>query len=424
MRKFVSHYSDKIMTQDTIGRITADTTIDYGNLMRRRIRKVLLIGSSYDAFTLEEDGRIDVQISNEYIDLNLSNPPSFRRVSSSVEALELLRDDPGFDLVISMFNVGEIDVFHLSKLIREQQPDIPIVLLTNFSRDIGMRIENEDTSAIDYTFYWHGNPDLILTIIKLIEDRMNADNDILQVGVQSILLVEDSVKYYSTYLPTIYKLVLQQSREFAKEALNEQQQKLRKRARPKILLATNYAEAVELYEKYKNNLLGVISDVGFVIHKDDPASSEKLDAGIDLCKLIKKDNPQMPFLLQSSQESMRATAEELGVGFIAKYSKTLLIELSDYIGEEFSFGDFVFKDLKTGTVIGRARDLRDLQQLVMEIPEEVLFYHGERNRLSKWMYARGLFSLAATVRKLHNGSFDSIDRMREFIAQAIRAKPM
>ena len=153
MRKFVSHYSDKIMTQDTIGRITADTTIDYGNLMRRRIRKVLLIGSSYDAFTLEEDGRIDVQISNEYIDLNLSNPPSFRRVSSSVEALELLRDDPGFDLVISMFNVGEIDVFHLSKLIREQQPDIPIVLLTNFSRDIGMRIENEDTSAIDYTFY-------------------------------------------------------------------------------------------------------------------------------------------------------------------------------------------------------------------------------------------------------------------------------
>ena len=420
MRKFVSHYSDKIMTQDTIGRITADTTIDYGNLMRRRIRKVLLIGSSYDAFTLEEDGRIDVQISNEYIDLNLSNPPSFRRVSSSVEALELLRDDPGFDLVISMFNVGEIDVFHLSKLIREQQPDIPIVLLTNFSRDIGMRIENEDTSAIDYTFYWHGNPDLILTIIKLIEDRMNADNDILQVGVQSILLVEDSVKYYSTYLPTIYKLVLQQSREFAKEALNEQQQKLRKRARPKILLATNYAEAVELYEKYKNNLLGVISDVGFVIHKDDPASSEKLDAGIDLCKLIKKDNPQMPFLLQSSQESMRATAEELGVGFIAKYSKTLLIELSDYIGEEFSFGDFVFKDLKTGTVIGRARDLRDLQQLVMEIPEEVLFYHGERNRLSKWMYARGLFSLAATVRKLHNGSFDSIDRMREFIAQAIR----
>ena len=420
MRKFVSHYSDKIMTQDTIGRITADTTIDYGNLMRRRIRKVLLIGSSYDAFTLEEDGRIDVQISNEYIDLNLSNPPSFRRVSSSVEALELLRDDLGFDLVISMFNVGEIDVFHLSKLIREQQPDIPIVLLTNFSRDIGMRIENEDTSAIDYTFYWHGNPDLILTIIKLIEDRMNADNDILQVGVQSILLVEDSVKYYSTYLPTIYKLVLQQSREFAKEALNEQQQKLRKRARPKILLATNYAEAVELYEKYKNNLLGVISDVGFVIHKDDPASSEKLDAGIDLCKLIKKDNPQMPFLLQSSQESMRATAEELGVGFIAKYSKTLLIELSDYIGEEFSFGDFVFKDLKTGTVIGRARDLRDLQQLVMEIPEEVLFYHGERNRLSKWMYARGLFSLAATVRKLHNGSFDSIDRMREFIAQAIR----
>ena len=282
----------------------------YADLMSRRIRKVLLIGSSYDAFTLEEDGRIDVQISNEYIELNLSNPPTFTRVSSSLEALELLQQDSGFDLVISMFNVGEVDVFHLAQRIKEIQSDIPVVLLTNFSRDIGLKIEREDTSAIDYIFYWHGNPDLILTIIKLIEDRMNADADILGFGVQAILLVEDSIKYYSTYLPTIYKLVLQQSREFSTEALNEQQQKLRKRARPKILLATNYEEAVGLYEKYKNNLLGVISDVGFVLHKGDPSSSEKLDAGIDLCRMIKRDNPLMPFLLQSSQESMRQTAEE------------------------------------------------------------------------------------------------------------------
>ena len=399
--------------------LSSEVSVTYADLMSRRIRKVLLIGSSYDAFTLEEDGRIDVQISNEYIELNLSNPPTFTRVSSSLEALELLQQDSGFDLVISMFNVGEVDVFHLAQRIKEIQSDIPVVLLTNFSRDIGLKIEREDTSAIDYIFYWHGNPDLILTIIKLIEDRMNADADILGFGVQAILLVEDSIKYYSTYLPTIYKLVLQQSREFSTEALNEQQQKLRKRARPKILLATNYEEAVGLYEKYKNNLLGVISDVGFVLHKGDPSSSEKLDAGIDLCRMIKRDNPLMPFLLQSSQESMRQTAEELGVGFIAKYSKTLLIELSDYIEEEFSFGDFVFKDLKTGAVIGRARDLRDLQQLVMEIPEEVLFYHGDRNRLSKWMYSRGLFSLAATIRQVRQGNFDSVDEMRSFIAHKI-----
>ena len=376
--------------------------------------------SSYDAFALEEDGRINVQINNEYINLNLSNPPSFKRVSSSDEALELLRGNDPFDLVISLFNIGDIDIFHLSKMAKEIRPDIPVVLLANFSKDINKRIEQGDASAIDYIFYWHGNADLILTIIKLIEDRMNADNDILGVGVQCILLVEDSIKYYSTYLPTIYKLVLQQNSEFLKEALNEQQQMLRKRARPKILLATNYTEAVELYEKYKKNLLGVISDVGFVLHKGDPSSSEKLDAGIDLCRLIKADIPQMPFLMQSSQESMRATAEELGVGFIAKYSKTLLLELSDYIGEEFTFGDFVFKDLHTGEVIGRAKDLRDMQHLVMEIPEEVLLYHASRNRLSKWMYSRGLFSLGAAMRAARKSHFNSTDEMRTFIADAIR----
>ncbi len=408
------------MTSEVSSANAPVVSIDYGNLMQKRIRRVLLICSSYDAFALEEDGRINVQINNEYINLNLSNPPSFKRVSSSDEALELLRENDSFDLAISMFNVGDVDIFHLSKMVKEIRPDIPVVLLANFSKDINKRIEQGDASAIDYIFYWHGNADLILTIIKLIEDRMNADNDILGVGVQCILLVEASIKYYSTYLPAIYKLVLQQNSEFLKEALNEQQQMLRKRARPKILLATNYTEAVELYEKYKKNLLGVISDVGFVLHKGDPSASEKLDAGIDLCRLIKADNPQMPFLMQSSQESMRATAEELGVGFIAKYSKTLLLELSDYIGEEFTFGDFVFKDLTTGEVIGRAKDLRDMQHLVMEIPEEVLLYHASRNRLSKWMYSRGLFSLGAAMRAARKSHFNSTDDMRAFSAGAIR----
>ena len=408
------------MTSEVSSANAPVVSIDYGNLMQKRIRRVLLICSSYDAFALEEDGRINVQINNEYINLNLSNPPSFKRVSSSDEALELLRENDSFDLAISMFNVGDVDIFHLSKMVKEIRPDIPVVLLANFSKDINKRIEQGDASAIDYIFYWHGNADLILTIIKLIEDRMNADNDILGVGVQCILLVEDSIKYYSTYLPAIYKLVLQQNSEFLKEALNEQQQMLRKRARPKILLATNYTEAVELYEKYKKNLLGVISDVGFVLHKGDPSASEKLDAGIDLCRLIKADNPQMPFLMQSSQESMRTTAEELGVGFIAKYSKTLLLELSDYIGEEFTFGDFVFKDLTTGEVIGRAKDLRDMQHLVMEIPEEVLLSHASRNRLSKWMYSRGLFSLGAAMRAARKSHFNSTDEMRAFIAGAIR----
>ena len=393
--------------------------INYASLMQKRIRKVLLICSSYDAYTLEEDGRIDGQINREYFDLNLSNPPSFTRVNTSTEALELLRNHDDFDLVISMLNVGELDVFHFAMQLKNERPGIPVVLLTHFTRDLYRRLDAEDRSGIDYIFSWHGNADLILAIIKLIEDRMNAEADILGVGVQSILLVEDSIRYYSTYLPAIYKLVLQQSAEFRKEALNEQQQMLRKRARPKILLATNYEEAVSLYERYKENLLGVISDVGFVLHKNDPASSEKLDAGIDLCRMIKNDDPNMPFLLQSSQESMRQKAEELGVGFIVKYSKTLLMELGAYISQEFAFGDFVFKDLHTGTVIGRARNLKDMQHLVMDIPEEVLLYHAERNRLSKWMFSRGLFSLGNLLRKTSHTHFDTTDELRRFIVHAI-----
>ena len=379
-----------------------------------------MICSSYDAYTLEEDGRIEVQIYKEYVDLNLSSPPSFTWVTSSSEAMEILTTGEDFELIISMFNIGDMDVFNFSKRIKNERPDIPFVLLTHFSKELYRKIEKEDRSAIDYIFSWHGNADLILAIIKLFEDRMNAHDDILLSGVQSILLVEDSIRYYSTYLPAIYKLVLQQSAEFLKEALNEQQQKLRKRARPKILLATNYSEAVELYEKYKENLLGVISDVAFIINKSDSASSEKMDAGIDLCKLIKNDDPHMPFLLQSSQESMRDVAKELGVGFLEKYSKTLLIQLSEYISEEFAFGDFIFRDLTTGEIIGRAKDLRDLQHLVMDIPEDVLLYHGSRNRLSKWMFSRGLFSLAAKVKAAHQSHFDTTDQLREFIVQQIR----
>ncbi|MDD3299244.1 MAG: PEP/pyruvate-binding domain-containing protein [Bacteroidales bacterium] len=394
--------------------------IDYKNLMQWRIRKVLMICSSYDAYTLEEDGRIEVQIYKEYVDLNLSNPPTFKWVTSSVEAMDLLKNEQDFDLIISMFNIGDVDVFNFSKQLKEQRPDIPFVLLTHFSKELHKMIENEDRSAIDYIFSWHGNADLILAIIKLFEDRMNAQDDIVKAGVQAILLVEDSIRYYSTYLPAIYKLVLQQSAEFLKEALNEQQQKLRKRARPKILLATNYTEAVELYQQYKENLLGVISDVAFVINKNDPSSTEKLDAGIDLCRLIKKDDPHMPFLLQSSQESIGIIAKELGVGFLVKYSKTLLIELSEYISEEFAFGDFIFRDLKSGEIIGRAKDLQDLQHLVMEIPEDVLLFHGSRNRLSKWMFSRGLFSLATKIKAAHQSHFDTTEQLRIFIVQAIK----
>ena len=338
--------------------------------MKYRIHKILLVCCSYDGYILEEDGHIESQINQEYLDLNMSNPPSFTRVSSTREALELLGRDDSFDFILTMYNVGELDVFTFAKIVKERHPQIPVALLTSFSKDIYRRIEEQDRSGLDYIFGWHGNTDLIMAIIKLVEDKMNAEEDIVEGGVQAILLVEDSIRFYSTYLPELYKLILLQNTEFLKDALNEQQQILRKRARPKILLATNYEEAVELYDRYKKNMLGVISDVGFVLHRNDPPESEKRDAGIDLCRRIKEDNPLMPVLLQSSQTEFEAQARGLGAGFIAKNSKTLLSQLHEYIAKEFAFGDFLFKDPDTGAVIGRAKDLAQMQEMIATIPIE------------------------------------------------------
>ena len=388
--------------------------------MQFRIHKILLVCCSYDGYILEEDGHIESQINQEYIDLNMSNPPSFTRVSSTVEALELLEKEEGFDFILTMYNVGELDVFSFARIVKTRYPSVPIVLLTSFSKDIYRRIEEQDRTVLDYIFCWHGNTDLIIAIIKLIEDRMNADRDILEGGVQSILLVEDSIRYYSTYLPAIYKLVLLQNSEFLKDAYNEQQQIARKRARPKILLATNYDDAIRMYDRYKTNLLGVISDVGFVLRPNDRSQDEKADAGIDLCRKIKADNPLMPFLLQSSQSEYREVAESLGVGFIRKNSKSLLSELSEYISQEFAFGDFIFNDPSTGEIIGRAKDLRDMQKLIASIPDDVFEYHTSLNHLSKWLYSRGLFPLAASIRALSSDHFRSTAEHREALVNLIK----
>ena len=306
--------------------------MDTTSLMARRIRRILLVCNNYDNFSLEEDGRLDARISREYSELNLSNPPVFERVETTLEAIALAEKGERFDLVITMYNVGEMDVFDFSARMKSYCPDTPIVLLTAFSKEIYRRMEQRDRSHIDYTFCWNGSTDLIIAIIKLLEDSMNAEADILGGGVQCILLVEDSVRYYSSYLPLLYKLVLQQNVAAIRDALNEDQQIFRKRARPKILMATNYDDAVSLYRTYREHLLGVISDIGFVLHRHDRPQDEKLDAGVDLCNLIRSEMPKMPILMQSSQESMKSVADSLGAGFLMKRSKTLTHELSEYIG--------------------------------------------------------------------------------------------
>ena len=391
---------------------------DYESLIRHRVGKILMICSNYDAFILEEDGQIETRIYEEYIDLNLSNPPQFVWVDSSDKAYSIIKNDSELDMIICMYNAGDGGVFSLASRLKEENVRIPFVLLTHFSKEIYRRLMLQDMSAIDFIFSWHGNADLIVAIVKLFEDTRNAENDILKVGVQAILLVEDSVRYYSTYLPELYRLILRQSSEFLKETLNGRQRKFRKRSRPKILLATNYEDAVCLYEKYKSNLLGVISDVGFVLSKNDSPMAEKKDAGLDLVRLIKADDPTMPVLLQSSQESYAETARSLGVGFLKKYSKTLFLQLSEYIKDEFCFGDFVFRDSGRNEY-GRASNLKDLEKYIRTVPDDVLLYNTSRNMLSKWFFARGLFTLAYRFRQMRENHFASTDALRSYVSQEI-----
>ena len=360
------------------------------SLMARRIRRILLVCNNYDNFSLEEDGRLDMRIAQEYSELNMSNPPVFERVSSTGEAIERLSAGENWDVVIAMYNAGGDNVFQFAHRVKETTPDTPVVLMTSFSKEVSRQLEDKDRSCIDFVFNWNGSTDLIIAIIKLLEDSLNAPEDILHAGVQCILLVEDSVRYYSTYLPLLYKLVLQQNSAAIRDALNEDQQILRKRARPKILLATNYDDAVGLYNVYKENLLGVISDIGFVLHKSDKPSQEKLDAGVDLCKFIRSDHPRMPILMQSSQESMRPVAESLGAGFLMKRSKTLTHELAEYIGREFGFGDFVAVN-ERGREIARASDLQGVENVLEELPEKVLDQLRSKNYISRWLLARGIF---------------------------------
>ncbi|HNV51905.1 MAG TPA: PEP/pyruvate-binding domain-containing protein, partial [Tenuifilaceae bacterium] len=392
-----------------------DTSFD--KLMQKRIYKVLLICSSYDAFMLEEDGRIDEQIFNEYVSLNLRYPPVFIQAHTAREVLKVLQEER-IDLIISMLNVGEIDTFNLAKMLKARHPEIPIVVLTPFSREVSIRLQREDLSAIDYVFCWLGNADLLLAIIKLIEDKMNADHDILEVGVQAIILVEDSVRYYSSFLPNIYKIVFRQARSFMTEALNEHHRMLRMRGRPKILMATTYEDALAIYNKYRNNILGVISDISY---KVDNRRDHVTKAGVQLCKLIRTDDPNIPFLLQSSELSNKVFADELNVGFVHKYSKTCNIEIRDYIINNFGFGDFVFRDPETIAEIGRAADLSQLQQLIMKIPDRSLVYHTSRNDISKWLNARAIFSIAQLFKPMTLKDFKTTDDARKFLFYAISA---
>ena len=388
-----------------------DTSFDL--LMQRRIHRVLVICSNYDNYMLEEDGRIDEQIFNEYVSLNLRYPPTFVQTDNAEDAFRILEED-SIDLVISMLSLKGTDVFALAKKIKSKYERIPIVVLTYFSREVSLRLEKEDLSAIDYVFCWLGDASLILAIIKLIEDKMNADYDIEHIGVQAIILVENSKRYISSYLPNLYRIVLVQSLDFQREALNEHQRMLKMRGRPKILLANNFEDALALYNKYKYNVLGVISDISY---KRNGVADE--NAGIELCKIVMADDDKVPFLLQSSSSELKKVAEELGAGFINKYSKSLSLELRNFIIQNLAFGPFVFRNPDTMEPIAIATDLQSLQQKILTIPDNTLEYHASRNHFSKWLNARALFPVAQMFKYIRKEDFETMDEMRRFLYVAI-----
>lgn len=394
-----------------IARSYRDTS--YQDLMRKRVHKVLLLCSRYDAFYLEDDGRIEEKIFNEYTSLNLSQPPEFVIHTNPEKAHQRIIDED-IDLVIIMYDMGDIDPFKLATEIKENHPKLPIVVLTPFSREVNLFIHESHKTIVDYIFSWLGNADLLLAIIKLIEDKMNAEHDILNIGVQGILLVEDSIRFYSSYLPNLYKIIFQQSTQFMKEGLNLHQQMLKMRGRPKILLATSFEEALEIYDKYKSNLLGVITDVTY-----EYEGNKDREAGFKLCEQIKKDDPYMPVVMQSSESKNRHRAEKMGAGFIDKNSNTLLQELRNYVRKYFAFGDFIFINPSTGVEIGRACNLKELQDLVLTIPDETLDHHISGNNFSKWLYARAIFSVARMFKTIRPEDFNNLEEVRKFIYDSI-----
>lgn len=385
----------------------------FWNLMQRRIFNVMLVATPYDAFMLEEDGRLEEQIYFEYTSLNLSSPPRFTQVTDYEEAFEEL-SHKRYDLVIAMPGVDISETFVSARRVKELYPDVAYVVLTPFSREVSRRLAKEDFTGVDFVFSWLGNVDLLVAIIKLLEDYLNVENDVNQVGVQLIMLVEDSVRFYSSILPTLYKFLLQQSRDFSTEALNEHEQMLRMRGRPKVMLARNYEEAMQIYERYGNHMLGVISDVSFA--REGKKDSQ---AGLRLANELRGRNRNLPIIIESSEVANAPKVAEFGGTFLDKNSKKLPVDLGQAILDNFGFGDFIIRNPKTGEEIGRIKDLRGLQNRIFDIPTDSLYYHANHDDISRWLYSRALFPIAEV---LTEHTFDDISEehaVRQTVFDAI-----
>jgi len=383
----------------------------FHDLMKFRVREILLVSSYYDAFILEEDGQISEKIFSEYIDLNLRFIPRLTRVSTAAEAISILKKKK-FDMIITMTRIADMNPMSFGLKVKELFPKMPIVLLTYEWIEVDLLIKFRITNSIDKVFYWTGDTRILLAIIKYVEDIRNLKNDIKN-GVKIILIIEDSPKYYSKFLPIIYTEIMTQTRKLISEGVNDLHRLLRMRARPKIILAETYQEAMGLYKKYKKSFLGIISDVRFPI-------KTKIDhlSGVKFAEFVKNEIPDMPILLQSAEEENKIIAIQNNLGFLNKNSPNLLFELSSFIKNNFGFGDFVFRD-KKGLEISRAKNLHEFAEKIMEIPDASIIYHSNKNHISIWLRARTEYELAEKLRPKKVSDYNNIDDMRKYISSLI-----
>ena len=391
--------------------------VSFVNLMTRRIFNVLIVANPYDAFMLEDDGRVDEKIFDEYMDLGLRYPPTFTQVSTTEEANQVLRSTD-IDLVICMPGNADNDAFDVARAVKADSPDIPCVVLTPFSHGITRRMQDEDLSMFDYIFCWLGNTNLILSIIKLIEDKMNIDHDINEAGVQMILLVEDSIRFYSSVLPNLYNYILQQSKRFSTEALNPHAASQRKRGRPKVVLARNYQEAMALYERYHDNTLGVISDTRFPMD-GNKGSEKEAEAGLMLLREIRRRDEFVPLILRSSESENRKKAEAEGFRFVDKNSKKMNIDLRNLMETHMGFGDFIFRNPKTQEEVMRIHSLKELQDNIFKIPDDSMLYHISRNHMSRWLCARAIFPVSEFLKHVTWHKLQDVQAHRKIIFDAI-----
>ena len=389
--------------------------VSFMNLMTRRIYNVLIIANPYDAFMLEDDGRIEEKIFNEYMELGLRYPPSFIKVSTAEEASHVL-DNNNVDLALCMPGNADNDAFDVARAVKERYPQLPCIVLTPFSHGITRRMQNEDLSIFDYIFCWLGNTNLILSIIKLIEDRMNMEHDISEGGVQMILLVEDSIRFYSSILPNLYSYILQQSHRFAKEALNRHAATLRMRGRPKVVLARTYEEARIIYDRYHDNVLGVISDARFPMTEGGEKDSE---AGLKLLNYIRQQDEYVPLIMESSESDNREKAQAMSFLFVDKNSKKMSLDLRHLLEEHMGFGDFIFRDPKTKKEVARISSLKELQDKIFDIPADSMLYHISRNHTSRWLSARALFPISQFLKRITWHELQDVDAHRKIIFDAI-----